>query len=73
MYSAKKKIKKKRKKDKISLECVIQYDTVENAKPFHSSPLANIKLSKPSYQALKPTRKGKIRNLKKESQAAQDR
>ena len=38
-----------------------------------SSPLANIKLPRPSYQAIKLTRKEKIRNLKKESQAAQDR
>ena len=50
------------------MECVVQYNSLEKAKPFHSSPLANIKLPKPSYQALKPTRIKKIRNLKKESQ-----
>ena len=56
-------VKKRKRKDKINLRCVVQYDTIENAMPFHSSPLSNIKL----------TSIEKIRNLKKEGQAGQER
>ena len=65
VYTVKKekeKRKEKKRKDKMNLGFVVQYDTIENEKPFHSSPLSNIKLPRPNYQVLQLTGIEKIRS-----------